>query len=57
MGLVDSPFGLPSSETPLFLVVRTLHMSIALGESRRNIYVHPYFRGRAVCSRADLEIR
>jgi hypothetical protein len=57
MDLADSPFGSPSSGTPLHLVVRTLHMSIALGESRRNIYVRPYFRGRAVCSRADIEIR
>lgn len=31
-------------------------MSIALGESRRDVHAHPYFRGRAVCSRADVEI-
>jgi hypothetical protein len=56
MDRADSRFGSPNSELSLRLVVRTLHMSIALGESRRDVYVHPYFRGRPVCSRADVEI-
>jgi hypothetical protein len=32
-----------------------LHMSIAIGESRRRVYARPYFRGRAVCPGADIE--
>ena len=28
-------------------------MSIAIGESRRDVCTRPYFRGRAVCPRAD----
>ena len=31
-------------------------MSIAVGASRRHVYARPYFRGRAVCPRADIEI-
>lgn len=31
-------------------------MSIAIGESRRDVYVRLYFRGWAVCPRADIEI-
>src|SRR2546421_4565036 len=56
MDRADSRFGSPNSELSLRLVVRTLHMSIALGESRRDVHAHPHFRGRAVCSRADVEI-
>ena len=39
-----------------FLVVRMLYMSIAPGESQRDVRARPYFRGRAVCSRADIGI-
>ena len=56
MDRADSRFGSPNSELSLRLVVRTLHMSIALGESRWDVYARPYFRGRIVCSRADVEI-
>ena len=35
---------------------RPIGMSIAVGESRRDVYARPYFRGRAVCSRADIQI-
>jgi hypothetical protein len=38
-----------------FLVARTLHMSIATGESQRDVYARPYFRDRAVCPSADIE--
>jgi hypothetical protein len=31
-------------------------MSIVLGESQRDVRTRPYFRGRAVCSHADIEI-
>ena len=31
-------------------------MSIAIGESRWNVYARPYFRERVVCPRADIEI-
>ena len=31
-------------------------MSIVLGESQRDVYARPYFRGLTVCSRADVEI-
>ena len=37
-----------------FLVARTLHMSIAIGESQRDVCARPYFRGRAVCPSADI---
>ena len=45
-----------AAKLSLRLVVRALHISMALGESRRDIYARPYFRGRAVCPRADIEI-
>lgn len=54
MDLADSRFGSPSTKHSFRLVVQTLYMSIALGESRRDVYARPYFRGRAVCSRADI---
>jgi hypothetical protein len=31
-------------------------MSIVLGESQWDVRVRPYFRGQAVCSRADIGI-
>src|SRR6266700_1408670 len=44
-------------EAPLVLhVERALCMSIVLGESQRDVRTRPYFRGRAVCSHADIGI-
>ena len=37
-------------------LVRILCMSIVLGESLRDVRACPYFRGRTVCSRADIGI-
>ncbi len=37
-------------------VERALCMSIVLGESQRDVRTRPYFRGRAVSSRADIGI-
>jgi len=56
MDQANSRFGSPSRQFSLLLVVQTLHLSIATGESRRDVYARPYFRGRAVCPRADIEI-